>query len=96
MGVLQGRMGADGGPAYRADRGEIIIVDARLTELDVAGLPKRYSKALSKVAARVAQRYFAEVPVYRLDQNDFKESLARLVLKSVEVRDGEVVATIGL
>ena len=79
-----------------ADRGEIIIVDARLTELDVAGLPKRYSKALSKVAARVAQRHFAEVPVYRLDHNDFKESLARLVLKSVEVRDGEVVATIGL
>ena len=74
MGVLQGRMGADGGLAYRADRGEIIIVDARLTELDVAGLPKRYSKALSKVAARVAQRHFAEVPVYRLDHNDFKES----------------------
>lgn len=96
MGVLQGRMGADGGLAYRADRGEIIIVDARLTELDVAGLPKRYSKALSKVAARVAQRYFAEVPVHRLDQNDFKESLARLVLKSVEVRDGEVVSMIGL
>ncbi len=56
MGVLQGRMGADGGLAYRADRGEINIVDARLTELDIAGLPKRYSKALSKVAARVAQR----------------------------------------
>jgi hypothetical protein len=32
----------------------------------------------------VAQRYFAEVPVHRLDQNDFKESLARLVLKSVD------------
>ena len=44
----------------------------------------------------MAQRHFAEVPVYRLDHNDFKESPARLVLKSVEVRDGEVVATIGL
>jgi hypothetical protein len=48
------------------------------------------------VAARVAQRYFAEVPVHRRDQNDFKESLARLVFKSVEVRDGEVVSMIGL
>ncbi len=44
----------------------------------------------------MAQRYFAEVPVHRRDQNDFKESLARLVFKSVEVRDGEVVSMIGL
>lgn len=96
VGVLDGRMGVDGGLAYRADSGEIIIVDARLTELDVAGLPKRYSKALRSVAARVVQKHFAEVPVYRLDQSDFKQSLARLALKSVEVRDGEVVATLGL
>ena len=96
VGVLHGRMGADGGLAYRADRGEIIIVDARVNELDVTGLPKRYSKALREVAARVAQKYFAEVPVYRLDQSDFKQSLARLVLTSVVVRDGEVVATVGL
>ena len=42
------------------------------------------------------EREIQRLEQQQLDQGDFKESLARLVLKSVEVRDGEVVATIGL
>ena len=96
VGVLHGRMGADGGLAYRADRGEISLGDARVNELDVTGLPYRYSQALPEMGARVAPRDSAGAPWVRGDQSDFKQSLARLVLKSVVVRDGEVVATVGL
>lgn len=95
-GTLHGRMGADGALAYRPDRGEIVIVDAQLTELQVDELSSTHSKALHGVARRVAQQYFAEIPVVRLNQGDFKQSLTRLVLKSVTVREGEVVATVGL
>jgi hypothetical protein len=34
--------------------------------------------------------------VYRLDPDDFEESVAKLVLKEVAVRDGKLVLSIGL
>jgi hypothetical protein len=93
---LSGHMEADGGLTYVGDRGEITITDARLQSLEVEDLPKAYTGALRKAASAVAKRYFSAIPVYRLDQGDFQQSLAKLVLKTIEVRDGEVVVTIGL
>ena len=48
------------------------------------------------IVDKVAQRYLSEVPVYQLKQEDFKQSLARYVLKSVQVREGKLVVVIGL
>ena len=44
----------------------------------------------------MAQRYLSEVPVYRLKQEDFEQSLTRFALKSVQVREGKLVVVIGL
>lgn len=93
---VQGRMGADGRLAYDADRGEILFVDPRVVTFDVQGLPPAYAGGLRDVADAVARERFSEIPVVRLEQADFQQSLARLVLRSVQVRDGEVVATMGL
>ena len=92
----RGRLHVDSGLIYDPNRGEIALADPRLDSLDVAGVPKRFESALQAVAEVVAKRYLAQIPVYRLNADDYKESLAKLVLKSVSVRDGEVVAVIGL
>jgi hypothetical protein len=96
MGVMQGQMELDGGLEYRAKKDEIAITDTRLITLDIEGLSAGSSKSLQTLAAGVVKKYLAEVPIYRLDQDDFKQSLTRLMLKSVAVREGEVVATLGL
>ena len=44
----------------------------------------------------MAAELLSDVTVYRLKEDDFKQSLAKLLLKKVEVRDGEVVATVGV
>ncbi len=92
----RGRVHMDSGLIYDADRGEIALSDLRLDSLDVEGVPEDFESGLQAVAEVVAKRYLAQIPVYRLHADDYKESLARLVLKSVSVRDGEVVAVIGL
>ena len=63
---------------------------------EIADLPGRYTKALRKAASAVAAEYFAAITAYRLDPDDFQQSLAKPVLQAVAVRDGEVVVTIGL
>ena len=43
----------------------------------------------------LGETYLATMPVYRLNQNDFKQSLAKLVLKSVKVRQGRLEIVLG-
>ena len=95
-GQLQGRMTADGGLAYVGEEGALQITDARVRDLEVDGLPAVAASALEAAAAVVAARYFEQITVYRFRAGDFQQALTRLVLKSVEVRDGEIVAVVGL
>jgi mitochondrial fission protein ELM1 len=46
--------------------------------------------------ATCAEAYLTITPVYRLKQTDFKQSLARMFLKSVKVRDGQLQVVIGI
>jgi hypothetical protein len=92
----EGRLFFNSGLIYDPNRGEIALADPRLDSLDVEGVPRRFESALQTTAEVVAKRYLAQIPVYRLNADDYKQSLAKLVLKSVSIRDGEVVAVIGL
>ena len=51
---------------------------------------------LEKIAAGVVANQLSNITVYELDQADFKQSLAKLVLKSVEIRGLVVVVEVGL
>ena len=44
----------------------------------------------------LAKRYMSDIPVYKLDQGDFKQNVAKLLLKSVTVEDGRIVVVVGL
>jgi hypothetical protein len=59
-------------------------------------VPQKYQEPIRDLANQAAVRFLADVPVYKLDQKNFKQSLAKLVLKSVLVEDGELVVEVGL
>lgn len=94
-GEVDGTLIVDSGLIYDPERAEIALADPRLRNLNLDGVPERFRPALGAIAEVVARRYLAQIPVYRLDADEFEQSLARLVLKSVSVRDGEVVAVVG-
>jgi hypothetical protein len=48
------------------------------------------------VGGKLVKAYLSDLTLYRLKQDNFKHSLAKLVLKSVAVENGEVAVEIGL
>lgn len=84
----------DGKLRYEALTGEFYLDDPEITELQLYGFAEKYSIVVKNVMRIVLKEYFAKKPVYRLKQDDFKQSLAKSLLKSVTVVNGILVAEI--
>jgi hypothetical protein len=81
---------------YKPARGEFFLVDARVRHFNLIDVPKKYQTLAQGLVNQVLKRYLDELPVYTLDGDNFKESLAKLVLKKVQVKDGKLVLEVGL
>jgi len=92
----KGRAEIDGQIEYRPDKGEFFVVNPQVRRLHIDNVPQKYQEPIRDLANQAAVRFLADVPVYKLDQKNFKQSLAKLVLKSVLVEDGELVVEVGL
>ncbi|MBT3342417.1 MAG: DUF1439 domain-containing protein [Gemmatimonadetes bacterium] len=93
---LHGTLQIDSGLRYVPERGEVVLDDPQLQHLAMDGVPGGLDSILRSVAEVVARRHVTQIPIYRLHADDYQKSLTRLVLKSVSVQDGDVIATIGL
>ena len=91
-----GKVVAEGDIEYRPQRGEFFIVNPKVISIEVDHLKGKYQNRVRSVADRIVEQYLSEVAVYRLDQKDFKQKVAKLVLKSVDVKDGKLVVVVGL
>ena len=94
--AFRGTMAFDAGVDYNADKGEFYLVDSRIEELELDEVPGQYRTLVRELANQVLGRYLDQLAVYRLDPDDFEESLAKLVLKEVAVEGGRLVLHIGL
>lgn len=81
---------------YESSRGEILLADPLIEDVQIDGVPKRFEDLIHTLSKVVAKRYLAQIPIDRLQADDVEESLAKLVLRSVTVQDGEVVVVLGL
>ena len=95
MGTVNGVVEADGHLVYRSDAGEIAITDTQLRRLEIADVPAAYRKTVKAIVATLTAKYLSDVTVYTLNPEEFKESLAKLLLRSVAVEDGRVIVEVG-
>ena len=93
---FHGDVEVDGALQYRPENGELFVVNPRVRQLQIAELPERYRGPAQEVVSKMVKHYLSSVLIYQLKQDDFKHSLARLVLKSVRVEEGNLVVEIGL
>ncbi len=93
---LNGTLELDSALRYDPALGQILLTDPQLQDLTFDGLPHHLDSVLQSLAGVVVRRHLTQIPIYRLKADDYRKSLTRLVLKSVQVRDGEVIAVIGL
>jgi Protein of unknown function (DUF1439) len=93
--ALSGRALAEGQIRYAPASGEFFLDQPQVKEVVIAGLPDAARPLAEELIARLGESYLDTMPVYRLRQSDFKQSLAKLVLKSVRVRHGRMEIVIG-
>jgi hypothetical protein len=60
------------------------------------GLPEAYEKEVRKVLSLAIGAYLNNTPVYSLNDKGWQEDVGRYVLRRVEVRNGAIVAELGL
>jgi hypothetical protein len=82
--------------AYDAATGTFVLHDALLTHFTATGLDEANASRVKKAANLLAAEQVSGVSIYRLRPTDVKAALARLVLRSVAVRDGVLHVTIGV
>ena len=94
--ALSGRALVEGQIRYAPDSGEFFFDAPKVVEVTIAGIPDSMRPIAEELIAKSAEAYLTTTPVYRLKQTDFKQSLARMLLKSVKVRDGQLEVVIGM
>ena len=93
---LRGRAQVTAGVRYEPQDGALLLVDPDVETVVITLLPEEYEDEVIVVAGLAAREYLNDYEIYRLDQTDFKQALAKLVVKGVEVREGVLRIRLGL
>jgi len=88
--VLSGRMLIEGQIRYTSGTGEIFLDDPTVVDVSIEGLPASVRPMAEEVVAKLALTDLAAMPLYRLNPDDFKQALTKLVLRSIKVRHGRL------
>lgn len=92
----EGRAKVSGALRYEPSEGAFYLDAPEVVEFEIKGLPERHRERARSLAQLAAQKAAAARPVYVLRDDSVKQKLARAALKSVQVRNGKLVATLGI
>jgi len=83
---------------YHPDTQEFFLDDPKFENLDIGGItggiPPQYLDPVNRAASAIVQEYVQRYPIYHL--KDYGSKAAQLLVKNVEIRNREVVVTMGL
>ena len=89
-GLVEGRLD------YDRDKGEFYLLEPALQLVDVGGLLAGYQNLVLSMAGILLNQLFSITPIYKLDQENFRHLLAKLLLKSVTVHKDQILIELGL
>lgn len=92
---LDGQAQMTSGIRYNREVGSLVLVDPRVEQLTISLLPEKYEGGVREAASLAAHEFLDEYEIYKLDQSDFKQKIAKLVIKDVEVEGGLLKITLG-
>lgn len=93
---LAGTAHVTAGVQYKPEEGALLLVDPEVETLTISLLPEEYEDEVMAAATVAAKEFLNDYEVYRLDQSDYKQALAGLLIKDVAVRGGALRITLGL
>ncbi len=90
-----GSLTSTGKLAYRPENGTFYLSELRIADITLDGVPQFAMKMVTDYVQGTLDKMTPNIPVYTFKESSLKERAAKLVLQTVEVKPGKVVATVG-
>jgi hypothetical protein len=81
---------------YDRDQGAFLLNDMKVEELKIQGVPDKTVAQAREIVSTAGAQVLNRFPIYKLDQSDRAQKLAKGLLKSVDVAGGKLRVTLGL
>ncbi|MEH6348068.1 MAG: DUF1439 domain-containing protein [Bermanella sp.] len=82
--------------SYNAKEGAFYLKDPEIIELNINEIPPRFHDQIKQLAQKGVAKKLSNQPVYKLKDDDMKQNLAKSMLKSLQVKNKTLIATLGL
>ena len=92
----QGSALVDGQPRYHPEDHSFYLDDARIQHMTLEGIPEQFIPQIQTILQDVIRGYLAEQPLYTIKNRNMTESMARMMLRSIEVKDDQIIAKLGI
>ncbi|MFH2012769.1 MAG: DUF1439 domain-containing protein [Pseudomonadota bacterium] len=92
---LEGSADFNGNIIYKSQTGAFYLGDLIISDITVNEHNFSEKNKLQKLIDDIISNYLDDFPVYRLNPDDFKENLARLLVKDVFIRNDDVIIVLG-
>ena len=87
----EGRGLIDGDLEYRHKTGEFYLRDPKIKSLKLYDMPPEITATVKLALQQLMKQSLPVILVYKLQDNDLKQKMAKSVLSSVTVRDGKLL-----
>ena len=87
----RGKGQVDGELEYRPEKGEFHLRNPRMVAVSLQGIAPEYNAMLQSLISEFARQSLPIIVVYRLDENQPEQALAKRMLKSVQIKNGKVI-----
>ena len=92
----KGRANITGTLRYDAERGAFHFVQPKIVHIEIDNLDERYAPKVKSMAQYAITKALINKPVYTLKDDKAQHQLAKSVLKSIAVKDENLVLTLGI
>ena len=93
---VKGVVDFNGQLIYKKDKGAFYLSQFEIVEISINENNYSDMEKLKSSISNITTNYLDDYPVYRLNQKDFKQSLALLFLKEIKVNSSSLIITMGL
>jgi hypothetical protein len=81
---------------YRRDTGEFFLGDANIDKVNFEGNGDEIFQKFDQMANNALREFLDNQPLYKLDSNDIRQTLLKLTLKDVIIRDRNLILKMGV
>lgn len=93
--AAKGRATVEGEIDYDSEEGSFFFFDPIVKEMNIKGLPGRYNEEVRELFDGIVRSTLGDMCIYKFDQEDKKQKVAKRLLKSVRVEDERLKIQIG-